>query len=547
MSDNMNRTTWSIRPALFCFVVLIAGGPVAKAQSLPSTFFMKPSGLSSATDADRPLSNSAVEILVRNDSVWIGGGKGLDLTTDGGRSWKHFGETAPFNKEDIAAIAANGKTIWASLAGSEEVEQGTRLPKGLGLVVSTDNGATWKRIDQPQEPVHPDNPKSDTTFTIQYGNNTLKALQITTTYNNITYDLAVTSDAVWTTSFAGGLRKSTDGGKTFTVVPLPPDFLDSMKATDTLSFDVSPVDRPDFWNLKGTAKGMRGHLNHRVFSVYAENDSTLWVGTAGGINYTTDRGFSWRKITYINQPSTISGNFVVAIGKNTIGGVPCIWASTINATEAQEYRAISYTTDNGRTWSTALRGEFVHNFGFKGPIVYATGNNGVYRSDDGGRSWSQYTVFVDEHTRLRATQENCYAAASQSDTVWVANIDGLMKTVDNASSPFGSSWTLLRASQPLASASDAYAYPNPFAPDDEVCRIHYRTDARGTVSIKVYDFAMFHVRTVVQNAPRLPNTEFDEIWDGRTEEGKQVANGLYYIQVKVGDADPVWTKVIALQ
>jgi len=547
MSDNMIHAPRQLRIAVLMLSVLAATGEFAGAQTLPSTVSLKQAGLSAAGSTDRPLSNSAVEILVRNDSVWVGGGKGLDLTTDGGRSWRHFGESAPFDKEDIAALAANNNVIWASLAGSEEVEPGTRLSKGLGLVVSTDNGATWKRIDQPQEPVHPDNPKGDTTFTIQYGGNTLKALQITTTFNNITYDIAVTSDAVWTTSFAGGLRKSTDGGKTFSVVPLPPDFLDSMKATDTLSFDVSPVDRPDFWNMKGTAKGMRGHLNHRVFSVFAENDSTLWVGTAGGINYTTDRGFSWRKFTYLNQRNAISGNFVVAIGKNLINGVPHIWASTVNATEAQEYRAISYTRDNGQSWTTALRGEFTHNFGFKGSTVYAASNGGLFRSDDGGTSWSQYTVFVDERTRQRATEENCYAIASQSDTIWVANVDGLMKTIDNASHPFGSSWTILRASQSLAGSSEAYAYPNPFAPDDEVCRIHYRTDTRGTVSIKVYDFAMFPVRMLLQNASRPPNTELDEVWDGRTDEGKQVANGLYYIQVTVGDADPVWTKVIALQ
>ena len=516
-------------------------------QIVPGTVHLTTIGSQAAEQADRPMSNSAVEILVRQDSVWIGGGKGLDLTTDGGRSWRHFGDSSPFDKEDIAALAANGPVIWASLAGSEEVEAGTRLPKGLGLAVSTDNGATWKRIDQPQEPVHPENPKGDTTFQIQYGINTLKALQITTTFNNITYDIAVTSNAVWTTSFAGGLRKSTDGGKTFSVVPLPPDFLDSMKATDTLSFDVSPVDRPDFWNLKGTAKGMRGHLNHRVFSVFAENDSTVWVGTAGGINRTTDGGFSWRKFSYSNQGSPISGNFVVAIGKNLINGVPHIWASTINATEAQEYRAISYTSDNGETWKTALRGEFTHNFGFKGSIVYAVTNNGVFRSDDAGRTWSQYTVFVDARTRQRATDASCYAVASQADTVWIANVDGLMKTIDNDTTPFGSAWTILRASQPLSSTTDAYAYPNPFAPDDEVCRVHYRTDASGSVSIRIYDFAMFPVRTLLQGASRTPNTELDEIWDGRTDDGKQVANGLYYIQVTIGGGDPVWTKVIALQ
>jgi hypothetical protein len=349
----------------------------------------------------------------------------------------------------------------------------------------------------------------------------------------------VTSRAVFTASFAGGLRRSIDGGQTFTPVVLPPDQIDAIAPGDVLDFDLSPVNRPDL--------GLVESLNHRVFSVHAMNDDTIWVGTAGGINLSTDGGESWRKSSFNNQANPISGNFVVAIGHNEIGGVTHVWASTINALNPVEFRSVSVTTDMGLSWRTALRGEFTHNFGFKGEVVYAATNSGVYRSDDAGNSWVGVSRFVDTRTRRIASEEQCYAVAVIGSDVYVSNGDGLMRTRDDGQQFFGQEWTIFRAAQPIASTAEAYAYPNPFAPDDEVLRVHYRTGARGSVSIRIYDFAMMPVRTLLQNASRTPDAAQDEIWDGKTDAGKQVANGVYYIEVTVDDGEPIWSKVIALQ
>lgn len=122
-----------------------------------------------------------------------------------------------------------------------------------------------------------------------------------------------------------------------------------------------------------------------------------------------------------------------------------------------------------------------------------------------------------------------------------------MYTIDNASEFFGTRWKIFRAAQDVSSSAHAYVYPNPFAPDDEVCRVHYHTDATGRVTIKVFDFAMFPVRTIISGASRFPDTEQDEIWNGKEDNGKQVANGLYYVQVTLGGGQEAWGKVIALQ
>lgn len=502
---------------------------VIQAQQLPTAMQLE---RAFAGPDDRPLSNSAVDLLVRGDTLWVAGGKGLDFTTDAGNTWQHLGDTAPFDLESIAGLAAHNNVMWASLAGSEKTDQGS-LPKGLGLAKSTDYGRSWSVIPQPMEA------EGMTTYEITYGVNTIRALAVTTDINNISYDIAVTSRAVFIASFAGGLRKSTDGGQSFVPVVLPPDQVDAISPDDTLTFDLSPVNRPDF--------GLVESLNHRVFSVHAMGDDTLWVGTAGGINLSTDGGISWRRFAFNNQSEPISGNFVVAIGHNVIDDVTHVWAATINALNPIEHRAVSVTTNMGESWRTALRGEFTHNFGFKGEVVYAATNSGVYRSDDAGYGWIGISRFVDTQSRQIAAEERCYAVAAIGDDIYVANADALMRTRDDATQFFGQEWKIFRAAQPVTIPGEAYAYPNPFAPDDEVLRIRYHTGPGGMVSIRIYDFAMMPVRTLLQHASRTPDSEHDEVWDGKNDDGKQVANGVYYIEVTVDDASPVWTKAIALQ
>ncbi|MBR9976529.1 MAG: hypothetical protein KFH87_00450 [Bacteroidetes bacterium] len=515
--------------ALLGVLLLTVNVSEIKAQQLPTTLKLERALVG---PDDRPLSNSAVDLHVRGDTLWVAGGKGLDVTTDGGGTWQHLGDTAPFDLEAIAGIAAHEHIMWASLAGSEETDQGS-LPKGLGLAVSMDYGRTWSVIPQPMEA------EGMSTYEISYGDNTINALAVTTDINNISYDIAVTSRAVFIASFAGGLRTSTDGGQSFSPVVLPPDQIDAISPDETLDFDLSPVNRPDL--------GLVESLNHRVFSVHAMGDDTLWVGTAGGINLSTDGGVSWRKFSFNNQSEPISGNFVVAIGHNIIGGVTHVWAATINAQNPIEHRAVSVTTNMGETWRTALRGEFTHNFGFKGEVVYAATNSGIYRSDDAGYGWVGVSRFVDTQSRQIAAEERCYAVAAIGDDVYVANADALMRTRDDDMQFFGQEWTIFRAAQAVTIAGEAYAYPNPFAPDDEVLRIRYHTGPGGMVSIRIYDFAMMPVRTLLQHASRTPDSEHDEVWDGTNNEGKQVANGVYYIQVIADEGSPVWIKAIALQ
>jgi photosystem II stability/assembly factor-like uncharacterized protein len=512
-------------------IVTVLLGSILSAQH--SSFARLDSySLTGSAGSTLPLSNSIIDIVISNDTVWLGTGKGLSRSIDGGRSWTNYYGTAAFGKENISAISVRGNEIWTATAHSVE-RDGNSLPEGSGLRYSTDGGESWTSIAQPLDKNNVD--------TLYYNDKSfIRALGITTAINNITYDIALTKDAVWITSFAGMVRKSTDRGVTWERVIIPPDNLNSISPDDSLVFDLSP---------SGGALGLQNNLNHRAFSVMAENDTDIWVGTAGGINKTTDGGRSWVRFTKQNQNSPISGNFVVALAKQHAPSGGVIWAATVNASDNTEVRGVSFTTDGGTTWSQVLLREFAHNFGFKGDIVYAPTDNGIFRSADLGTSWSKNGLIYDRINRQQYTQSVFYSAASSGDTVWFGGADGIVQTVDNASYPFGSNWTILHAAQPLQKSSESYAFPNPFAPDDEPVRIHYSTGKTGSalVTVRIFDFGMNLVTTIVQNGIREPGREFDELWDGRNDQRQIVSNGVYFYHIIVDRDEPRWGKILVIK
>jgi hypothetical protein len=478
-----------------------------------------------------PPSNSASDILVERDTIWFGTDKGLSQSIDGGMSFKNFANNPPFDSKGTSAIAMNDRIIWVAIATSF-TQDNQSIPQGSGLDFSTDRGATWNYIPQPVD--------AGLIDTIQYGINRIKTLDVTTTANNITYDLAVTSSTVWAANFAGMLRKSIDDGATWQRVVLPPDVgADSISPNDTLDFDLSPA--------SGKA-GLRENLNHRVFSVFASNDSTIWVGTAGGINKSKDGGISWRKFSHQNQAAPISGNFVVAINEQRVGSSRILWAATVNAEASDEQRGVSYSSDGGLTWNTTLLGEFAHNIAIKDSIVYVATDAGLFRSSDYGNSWIKNGTVSDPTNTQRFSSTALYAVGTQGDNVWIAGPDGIAFTFDSPASPFGAVWRVFRTYSPVGTSPKTYSYPLPFSPGQGVVRIHYGLQGHDApVTIRIFDFAMHPVKTLLQSATRSATIEQNETWDGLDNRNRRVANGVYFYSVQVGGLDPAWGKILVIQ
>jgi hypothetical protein len=478
-------------------------------------------------NSQNPTSNTITDIIALGDTVWLGTSRGVSLSTDRGETWTNFFGNPQFGADNVSSIGYYNGVFWAATARTVE-QNNQRLPQGTGLKYTSDLGRTWNSIPQPL-----DDPSDST---VQYGINTLRALPVTVAIQNLAYDIAFTPGTIWIATFAGGLRKSTDMGQSWQRVVLPPDSRNSIMPTDELDFCLSPVPG-NFCSV--------GSLNHRVFSVIATDENTLYVGTANGVNKSTDNGISWVKFNHQNQDEPISGNFITALGFNNTNNT--LWASTWKAEDPDEFYGVSYSTNGGESWKTTLREERPHNFGFKqNQTIVATGN-GAFRTRDGGKTWITPGFIFDQVSDITLNTNVFFSAASQGADVWLGSDDGLVRLRETGF--WQGTWKVFIASAPLASEDDTYCYPNPFSPRQDQLKIKYSTsDKDANVTIRVYDFAMNYVSTVIQNAQRNKNIESaPDYWDGRDANGNYVPNGVYIYRVEVEGKEPVFGKVIVLQ
>ena len=446
--------------------------------------------------------NDITDIVINENGIWFGTGEGLNYTDDNGLNFYNYSHKDGMAKGGVSAIGVKDDVVWVA-ASIDSILATGRFDVGGGLSYSLDNGETWNWIPQP----------------VDARNDTAGDKKPTTTaVQNVTYDIAFGDNEIWIASWGGGLRKSSDMGKTWATVP-----------PDKFPFDVS------------------GNLNHRAFSViYAENG--LWVGTAGGINKSTDGGKTWTNYT-AQSGSGISGNFVVALGEQIFQDKNIVWAATWMAEGGEEFDAVSKTDNGGLTWEVTLKGEKAHNFAFYENDVYVPTDNGLYKSTDFGKTWALFPQIIDETGNAVMTNE-IYSVGFKGGDLWVGTGDGLAKTSDR-----GNSWKIFRAFKPtgIEGEPSTYAYPNPFSPlrhnvigGEGHVRIQYNAKNNTKVTIKIFDFGMNLVKNLVQDKSRAGGGDYYELWDGRNENGYIVANGVYFYLLELEGEKTAWGKIVVL-
>jgi hypothetical protein len=521
------------------FILIVNAGLFA--QQIPLDYNLGTKRLSKTSD-QTPASNTIEKILIQDNTIWLATGGGLSKSTDNGDSWTNFYNNDAFGTENVSSVGYSNGIVWASTWHMENL-LGSDTPVGTGLRYSSDAGVTWQKISQPV-----DDPGDST---ITYGANKLRALPVTAVAQNFIYDIAFTKNTIWIVAFSGGCRKSADLGKTWQRVVLPPDNLNSIKPADKLSFDLAP---------SSGKLGFNGNLNHRAFSILAVDDSTIYVGTAGGINKSTDASSeypSWTKFNHTNQTKPISGNFVLALEKNDFDN--SIWAGTWKAEGQSEFWGVSSSKDGGQSWDNYLSGERARDFGFKyfgtagnyiGADIFIATESGVYRSSNNGATWITAPEIKDDNTNISINTKHFLSVkvnrrSDNSSDIFLASNDGLAR-LNETTGFWTGKWKVFISAEKLASASETFAFPNPFSPNSEQVRIKYSTSGSANVTIRILDFGMNLVRTVIQNASRIPNSEQLDLWDGRDESGKIVPNGVYFYRIDLGSGTPLFGKIMVI-
>lgn len=505
-----------------------------------------------------PPSNSVSHIAVDNSKIYIGTGRGLALSTDIGYSWTSFGDDPAFARGGIYAVSVRNDTVWASTGYDKETNTGS-VQTGSGYAFRIHPDSLWHYVGQTLD--------ASNDSLIAYGiNDSVRILPVVVPEQNITFDIALADGAVWIASWASGLRKTTDNGQSWQRILLPHDYMNTLTPYDTLwSYSSS-----DTMKIRRIFKRWdpRDHLNLLAFSVHVSGNDTIWCGTAGGINKSTDGGLSWTKFNRQNQSAPILGNWVITIREQSLNGFKRIWTTNWKTGEDEDY-GVSYTDDGGKTWTNLLHGIKAYDFAFKDSITYIATSEGFYRTTDGGQTFTIFTnaaTALDEEQTINSsltlydpaiyqaiTSSEFFAVGIVGNEVIVGTSDGMATTRESGDQPFGSSWKVLRTYERLGDAQRTYAYPNPFSPRYELVRIHYGTSSPGSadasrkVTIDIFDFGINRVKTLIKDADREGALEYDELWDGRDDNGRLVANGVYFYRVILGGSEPMWGKILVLQ
>jgi hypothetical protein len=526
--------------SIFLLAALLVGAADVRAQSdRDSSLWEKQAKRLSPIDGGTVISNFIQIMEAGGDSLWHG--PLLSVYVEDAPEGQRF-QTAdePVLVEDENVVFAldvvsdpfPASTIWAGLAFAGTDDQ----PTAGGLLVSNDGGTSFSLLNPPL-----DQPADST---IGYGGSTLSAIPIVQPSGAAPQDVAfdAASGTTWLAGARSGLRRTTDGGQTWSRVVLPPD----------TAVSISP-DQPNDFTLGPPLNDGRGNRNHFVFSTLVDETGTVWAGTAAGINRSRPQDIidgerAWLHIIADGTSNFLTGNSVVRIQEQPLSGRNPVWIASW-ALDPTDRFGVTVTTDGGQTYRQTLIGERVYDFAFRGERVYAAAENALFRSDDGGRTWISQSTFPPEEGEADALPPSIglRAVVTTPRALWLGTTDGLLRSTDE-----GRTWQIFRTSAPVnpEEPTDAepdvatYAYPNPFSPaSDQITRIRYETGAASSVRVDIYDFAMNRVRTIRDD---VGPGQVETTWDGKDEGGLRLPNGTYFYTVET-DRGTVRGKILLVE
>jgi hypothetical protein len=378
-------------------------------------------------------------------------------------------------------------------------------------------------------------------------------------------DFAFSDSVIWIATNMGLKRSSNWGDDWDSIIDVEDGLIDSSYFKRVLahrlkSYDLNTVLVSDsiIWvgGKDGLARSTNSGSTWTIYNFSVSYDEAVWAGSASGIfKFIYNNSDSADTAIQYTISNNLTGNFVVALAIQKYNNKKVIWTAT-NPTYSGTY-GISKSEDEGKSWTKCLEGTRVWNFAFQDSIVWAATDSGLERSFDYGENWEVFNYMKDINDTLtenRIFNTTFYSVCVVKDTstgkwtVWGGNVDGLVKSEDVDSNQ----WYVFRSFVPIGTpgSETAYAYPSPFSPivsSGARVRIHHRPLKDSYVTIKIYDFAMNLVTTVIDNQFRYGGKDYDEPWDGRNDRKDLVANGVYFFRVETSSGQKEWGKLVILK
>ena len=514
-------------------------------------------------------SNTIIDIEYLGDFIYLSSAEGLGYSTYDSPNFV-FQSFQDSNLPEGGNPSLVIKNNVIAVSGSATVSHaGENHPAGTGIAYSTDNGVSWKYMEQSVDPL----PKLWSCNNYDYNNvffedknecelNCLNCdgeaascikiydyvswgnqdqilhLSVTVPINNISYDIEVNGDFIYAASWAGGLRRFnyTLENPEWQIVPLPMDNQPELICgeIDLDSYQINPVGDCD-----------SEFDNHKAFSVFGLED-TLWVGTAGGINKGIIDGDCINWIHLNSYQSGFFDDWVIGFESQTLSdGTERIWALTWDKESQGNIGVPSFSDNGGVDWYFPSQlvelGVKALNISFDLDYIYLSTDQGLYISNN-GQFWEKFDTPVD-YLGQHILSEVVYDAEVINNKLWVGTGDGAAIS-DNT---IDANWMIYRFWE------DSYSldvYPNPFMLDnynimdgDGHVRFVYPGDNL-LATIDVFDFSMDFVVSI--DNPIAVNNQIEFIWDGRNNYNQKVENGVYFCRLNY-NGHYKWTKLAVIR
>lgn len=259
------------------------------------------------------------------------------------------------------------------------------------------------------------------------------------------------------------------------------------------------------------------------------NGDTLWTRTYGGedwsdgrsVQLTTDGGY----IIAGTHASSASGADVFLIKTDVNGDT--LWTGIYGGSSDEYGNYVQQTNDGGFIVAGYVLSPGPTGFDFYIVRTDASGNE-LWSLTYGGQE-SDFGYWVEQ------TLDNGYIVVGQTgsfgagnDDAWLLKIapePGIEETEDDVST---------------AGFALSQNFPNPFKTETA---ISYQLSRPNAVTITIYNVSGQHIKTLV-NEHRNAGS-YTVHWDGRSQDNREVSNGVYFCRLKAGEYTSVHKIVLA--
>jgi len=392
-----------------------------------------------------------------NDNIFaaVSYNNGIYRSTDNGESWKHIDNGLTDQYLFIKCISSSSNNIYAGAFGS-------------GVFRSTDDGENWVKI-------------------ADIGIESLAIKTVDTNSNQ--------NDFIFATSYNNVFR-SADSGDNWTQLNngLPQDFLPAI-----------------IINAKGS----------------------IFAGTGlNGVYRSTDNGDSWEEINNGLKYTSFGDVFTPSILSLAVNSNDDIFAgTTINFGGSSYIANVFRSTDNGGSW--VKTNENLPHYKVLSLVINSdnyifagTEEGGIFRSTDNGNNWFQINNGL---TNLSLYRVMCLAINSRNQ-IFAGAYNGIFRSTDN-----GDNWVPVNngLSNSVENNNNftpiTFAlyqnYPNPFNPST---KIKYSIPGTSFVTLKIYDILGREMSTLVNEEKLSGNYEIEF-------NGRGISSGIYFYKIQTGD------------